>query len=130
KLPDATVDLIWKTLDPVRADSGMAIVPSITMGDCPPLDVLCVPGGWGQSELMGDRETLAFLREQAESARYVTAVCTGSLLLGAAGLLEGYEAATHWAFMDLLPLFGARPVHERVVIDRNRITAGGVTAGI
>jgi cyclohexyl-isocyanide hydratase len=80
--------------------------------------------------LMRDEETLGFLRAQGRSARYVTSVCTGALLLGAAGLLEGYEAATHWAFMDLLPSYGARPVRRRVVVDRNRITGGGVTAGI
>src|SRR5207253_882953 len=89
-----------------------------------------VPGGRGQTKLMRDAEVLDFLRRQGEQAKYVTAVCTGSLLLGAAGLIQGYEAATHWAFMDLLPALGARPVERRVVVDRNRITGGGVTAGI
>lgn len=94
------------------------------------MDVLFVGGGAGQVDLMTDIEVLDFLRRQGAQARYVTSVCTGALLLGAAGLLEGYRAATHWAFMDLLPTFGATPVHERVVVDRNRITGGGVTAGI
>jgi cyclohexyl-isocyanide hydratase len=130
RLPDTKVHLVWKHTDPIAADSGMKFVPDTTMKDCPPLDMIMVPGGWGQVELMKDPETLGFLRSQGERARYVTSVCTGSLLLGAAGLLQGYQAATHWAYMELLPLFGAKPVNQRVVIDRNRITGGGVTAGI
>jgi cyclohexyl-isocyanide hydratase len=108
----------------------MTIEATTALAECPPLDVLVVPGGPGQARLMGDADVLGFLREKGGAARYVTSVCTGSLLLGAAGLLDGYEATTHWAFMDLLPWFGARPVRRRVVIDRNRITGGGVTAGI
>jgi cyclohexyl-isocyanide hydratase len=130
RVPEARVHLLWKTLEPVTADSGIALVPTTTLADCPPLDVVFVPGGRGQTVLMRDPDVLAFLRRQGEQAKYVTAVCTGSLLLGAAGLLQGYEAATHWAFMDLLPGLGARPVNRRVVVDRNRITGGGVTAGI
>jgi len=130
RVPDAKVHLAWKTLDPVVADSGLTLVPSTTLAACPPLDVVFVPGGGGQTPLMQDPEVLAFLREHGSRARWVTSVCTGSLLLGAAGLLAGYEAATHWAFMDLLPLFGAKPVRRRVVVDRNRVTGGGVTAGI
>jgi cyclohexyl-isocyanide hydratase len=130
RVPDAKVHLAWKTLDPVVADSGLTIVPSMTLEACPKLDVVFVPGGSGQTALMEDRTVLAFLREQGAAARWVTSVCTGSLLLGAAGLLGGYEADTHWAFMDLLPLFGATPVRRRVVVDRNRVTGGGVTAGI
>ncbi|UJR86069.1 DJ-1/PfpI family protein [Sandaracinus amylolyticus] len=129
-VPGATVHVVWKTLDVVRADSGLGIVPTTTIDACPPLDVIVVPGGVGQMALPTDEVVMRFLREQGRQAKYVTSVCTGSLLLGAAGLLEGYEAATHWAYMDLLPMFGARPVSKRVVIDRNRITAGGVTAGI
>src|SRR5262249_55899650 len=105
-------------------------VPTVSFVDMPQADVLCVPGGYGQIDLLGDAEVLGFLRRQGEQAKYVTSVCTGALLLGAAGLLQGYRAATHWAYMDLLPIVGAIPVNERVVVDRNRITAGGVTAGI
>jgi cyclohexyl-isocyanide hydratase len=130
RLPDARVHLVWKDLDPIRTDTGLGMLPTTTMRDCPQLDVLFVPGGGGQNSLLDDGMTLEFLRTQAESARYVTSVCTGSLLLGAAGLLAGYKATTHWAFLDLLPLFGAHPTEGRVVIDRNRITAGGITAGI
>ncbi len=130
RVPDAKMHLAWKTLDPVVADSGLTLVPSTTLADCPKLDVVFVPGGTGQTELMEDPTVLGFLRDHGSGARWVTSVCTGSLLLGAAGLLAGYEAATHWAFMDLLPLFGAKPVRRRVVVDRNRVTGGGVTAGI
>ncbi len=130
RVPGATVHLAWKDLAPVRTESGFGILPTTTLDDCPPLDVLIVPGGFGQVELMRDPATLAFLRRQAASARYVTAVCTGSLLLGAAGLLDGYRATTHWAYVELLPKLGAIPTPGRVVRDRNRITAGGVTAGI
>jgi len=130
RLPEARVHLVAASLDAVFADSGLGLLPTTTLSDCPPLDVLFVPGGRGQVPLMGDPAVLGFLRRQGAAARYVTSVCTGALLLGAAGLLDGYEAATHWAFMDLLPAFGARPVERRVVVDRNRITGGGVTAGI
>ena len=122
--------MIWKTLDPVPTDAGFSIVPTTTVADCPKLDVICVPGGGGQVALMTDEETLDFLRKQAATARYVTSVCTGSLVLGAAGLLKGYKSACHWAWRDMLPAFGAIPVAERVVRDRNRISGGGVTAGI
>jgi len=130
RIPDAKVHLLWETTDPIVADSGLGLVPSMAFADCPPLDVVFVPGGIGQVALMTDDVVLGFLRHHGRTARYVTSVCTGALLLGAAGLLDGYEAATHWAFMDLLPAFGARPVERRVVVDRNRITGGGVTAGI
>lgn len=130
RVPGAILHMIWKTRDPVPTDAGFSIVPTTTFADCPQLDVICVPGGGGQVALMGDEETLAFLRKQAEGARYITSVCTGSLVLGAAGLLKGYKSACHWASRDLLPAFGAIPVAERVVRDRNRISGGGVTAGI
>jgi len=130
RIPGAEVHLVWKDAQPVRADSGLAILPSATLAGCPPLDVVFVPGGHGQLALMSDPEVLGFLREQGRAARYVTSVCTGALLLGAAGLRDGYAATTHWAFVDLLPRFGARPAPGRVVVDRNRITAGGVTAGL
>jgi cyclohexyl-isocyanide hydratase len=130
RIPDAKVHLVWKDAQPVPADSGFAMLPTATFADVPPADVLFVPGGAGQIPLMEDAEAIDFLQRQAARAAYVTSVCTGSLLLGAAGLLRGYRAATHWAFMDLLPAVGAIPVDERVVVDRNRVTAGGVTAGI
>lgn len=130
RIPDAKVHLLWKTRDPITSDSGMTFVPSMTLRECPPLDVVFVPGGDGQVPLMTDPEVLGFLRDHGARARYVTSVCTGSLLLGAAGLLKGYQATSHWAFVELLPLFGAVPTDGRVVIDRNRITGGGVTAGI
>jgi len=130
RIPDATVHLVWKDTAPVRADSGLAIVPTTTLAACPQLDVLMVPGGFGQVALMDDTEVLAWLQRQAVGARYVTAVCTGALLLGGAGLLDGYRATTHWAFIELLADYGAIPTRERVVEDRGRITGGGVTAGI
>jgi cyclohexyl-isocyanide hydratase len=130
RIPGAQVHLVWKDLEPVRADSGLGLLPTTRIDDCPQLDVVFVPGGGGQVPLMKDPAVLDFLRAQSEKARYVTAVCTGSLVLGAAGLLQGYEATTHWAYMELLPIFGARPISRRVVVDRTRITAGGVTAGI
>ena len=130
RLPDTRVHLVWKDTEPVRADSGLGLLPTTSFADCPPLDVVCVPGGFGQVALMHDEAVLGFLRAHAKSARYVTAVCTGSLLLGAAGLLTGYQATTHWAFVELLPGFGARHAPGRVVVDRDRITGGGVTAGI
>jgi cyclohexyl-isocyanide hydratase len=130
RVPGAEVHLVWKTLELVEADSKLKLAPTATLEGCPPLDVLFVPGGAGQVAVMQDDGVLRFLRAQGERARFVTAVCTGSLLLGVARLLEGYDATTHWAYMDLLPLFGARPVRQRVVVDRNRMTGGGVTAGI
>jgi cyclohexyl-isocyanide hydratase len=130
RVPGATLHMIWKTREPVPTDAGFSIVPTTSFADCPKLDVICVPGGPGQVALMTDPETLDFLRRQAATARYVTSVCTGSLVLGAAGLLKGYRSACHWARRDLLTDFGAIPVAERVVRDRNRISGGGVTAGI
>ena len=130
KFPDATVDLVWKTLGPVTAGGGMQITPTTTFADCPQLDLLCVPGGPGMNALLNDAETLDFIRRQARAARYVTSVCTGALVLGAAGLLKGKRAATHWMSRDMLAAFGATPVAERVVTDGNVITGGGVTAGI
>ncbi len=130
RMPGAVVHMIWKTEEPVRTDAGFSIMPTDTLESCPNLDVLCVPGGPGQKQLMDDEELLVFLRRQGEGARYVTSVCSGSLLLGAAGLMNGYKATCHWAFREMLPTFGAEPVAERIVKDRNRITGGGVTAGI
>ncbi len=130
RIPGANVHLAWKDTKPVFADSGLGLLPTTTLADLPPVDVLMVPGGAGQLDLMTDAEVLGFLRTQGARAKYVTSVCTGALLLGAAGLLQGYRATTHWAYADLLRTVGATFVDERVVVDRNRITAGGVTAGI
>ncbi len=130
RIPGVTAHLLWKTLEPVRTDRGLAIVPTATLDHCPPLDLICVPGGPGQVALMEDGEVLDFLRRVAPGCRYVTSVCTGSLVLGAAGLLRGYRATTHWASHDQLALLGAEPVNRRVVFDRNRITGAGVTSGI
>jgi cyclohexyl-isocyanide hydratase len=130
KFPDSEVRLIWKTREPVKAGGGMRIIPDTTFADCPQLDLICVPGGAGMNPLMEDIETLEFLRKQAPGARYVTSVCTGALVLGAAGLLKGKRATTHWMSHEMLTAFGAIPVAERVVVDGNIITGGGVTAGI
>ena len=130
KLPDAEVHLVARTMEPVTANGGMRILPTTTLGACPQLDVVCVPGGGGMNPLLNDPETLQFLKAQAAGARYVTSVCTGALVLGAAGLLQGKRAATHWMSRDMLAAFGAVPVAERVVKDGNVITGGGVTAGI
>jgi cyclohexyl-isocyanide hydratase len=129
-VPGVQVHLIWKRIEPVASDSVMALTPTMTFADCPQLDVICVPGGLGTDDMVNDEEMLAFLRRQAEGARFVTSVCTGSLVLGAAGLLKGYRAATHWTAMDFLSAFGATPTKTRVCVDRNRVTGGGVTAGI
>jgi cyclohexyl-isocyanide hydratase len=130
RIPNATVHLVAKTMDPITSDVGLILTPTVTMADCPDLDVLCVPGGPGINDLLVDEEVLDFLRRQGAQARYVTSVCSGGLVLGAAGLLAGYRATTHWASMEFLEAFGATPVKARVCIDRNRITGGGVTAGI
>jgi len=129
-IPGAKVHLIWKRIEPVASDSVMMLTPTVTFADCPQLDVICVPGGVGTDDMINDAEMLAFLRRQAEGAKYITSVCTGSLVLGAAGLLRGYRAATHWTAMDFLSAFGAIPTKTRVCVDRNRVTGGGVTAGI
>jgi len=124
--------LVGTTCDPVSAVgfNGIAFTPDTDFAGAPPLDVLFVPGGLGIAHAISDPSTLSFLRARALTATYITSVCTGALVLGAAGLLQGYRAVTHWRYMDLLPLVGAKPVDERVVRDRNRITSGGVTAGI
>ncbi|MBA2400697.1 MAG: DJ-1/PfpI family protein [Bradyrhizobium sp.] len=129
-VPGAQVHLLWKRIEPVISDGVMMITPTTTFADCPQLDVICVPGGGGTDDMINDEEMLAFLRKQATGARYVTSVCTGSLVLGAAGLLKGYRATTHWSAMDFLSAFGAIPTKTRVCVDRNRLTGGGVTAGI
>jgi cyclohexyl-isocyanide hydratase len=127
----ADIHLVWKTKDLVISDTGIGIQPTSTFADCPQeLDVLFVPGGMGQQAMMQDREALAFLSDRAARSEYVTSVCSGSLLLAAAGLLKGYKATSHWATRDALRMYGAEPIDARVVVDRNRISGGGVTAGI
>lgn len=130
RVPGAKTHLVWKRREPVETDVRFSINPTVSFDDCPQLDVLCVPGGFGVGDMVLDAEVLAFLRRQAEGARYVASVCNGALLLGAAGLLKGYRSACHWMWRDYLAHFGAIPVAERVVRDRNRISGGGVTAGI
>jgi cyclohexyl-isocyanide hydratase len=130
RLPDVTITLAAKSLDPVTDSGGLRLLPTHTLADAPQADILFVPGGPGQLDLMDDTEVLDFLRAQAAGARYVTSVCTGSLVLAAAGLLTGYRATCHWMSLDQLALFGCTPCDDRVVVDRNRVTGGGVTSGI
>ena len=130
RMGNTTIELVAKSLDPVMTDSGFTLQPTATFATARMPDILCVPGGFGIVPAMEDEQTVAWVRAAGEQAQWVTAVCTGALLLGAAGLLEGYRATTHWASHHNLELFGAVPVHERYVFDRNRVTGGGVTAGI
>jgi cyclohexyl-isocyanide hydratase len=129
-LPGVQIHRIWKTLDPVKTDDGMIVLPDTTFDDCPHLDVICIGGGIGQAAVEDDPELLAFLRKQGSTAKFITSVCGGSQFLAKAGLLEGYRAATHWAARAQLAQLGVEVGTERVVVDRNRITGGGVTAGI
>lgn len=129
-LPDARVHVLWKTRDPIAADGGITLAPDTTLDECPRLDVVCVPGGAGVVPLMEDQEILAFLRQRAEEARFVGSICTGSLVLAAAGLLRGRKATTHWGWTDLLAPLGAIHAPGRVVRDGKFFTGGGVTAGI
>lgn len=128
----AHIHLVWKSKDPVVSDTGIAITPTKTLAECPdPVDILFVPGGGRETiQLMEDADIQSFLASRGATAKLVTSVCSGALVLGAAGLLKGYKATTHWSVHDVLPLLGATPVQARVVEDRNRITAGGVTSGI
>lgn len=130
RLPGATVDLAWHTLDPVPTDAGFSIVPTVTFADAPQADVLMIPGGQGAFDLLEDEVVIGFVRAQARRARYVTSVCTGAFVLGAAGLLDGRRATTHWASHPMLELIGAIPDRARVVRDGRIITGGGVTSGI
>jgi cyclohexyl-isocyanide hydratase len=131
RLPQSATHIVAKSEAPVPSDCGLSLVPTRTFANCPPLDLICIPGGAaGVVRAIGDRETIAFVRRQAEGAKYVTSVCTGAFVLGVAGLLEGRRATTHWAYTDLLPLVGATHEKARVVKDGNVITAGGVTSGI
>jgi cyclohexyl-isocyanide hydratase len=129
-LDDVRLHFVWKSRGPVCTDAGFDLVATASFDDCPPLDVLCVPGGAGQARLMQDAEVLGWLARQGEHAAWVTSVCSGSLLLGAAGLLRGRRAASHWNYRHLLAGFGAVPDPARVVRDGNRVTGGGVTAGL
>src|SRR5262249_36234828 len=131
RLPQSVTHIVAKSQAPVPSDCGLSLVPTCTFADSPPLDLICVPGGVkGVVAAIGDRETVEFVRQQAGTARYVTSVCTGAFVLGAAGLLKGRRATTHWAYTDLLSRFGATHEKARIVKDGNLITAGGVTAGI
>ena len=131
RLPDSAMHIVAKTADPVPSDSGLSLMPTHTFANCPALDLICVPGGLrGVIQAMADRDLIAFVQRQARTAKYVTSVCTGAFILGAAGLLKGRRATTHWAFVELLPLVGATHEKRRVVRDANLITAGGVTSGI
>jgi cyclohexyl-isocyanide hydratase len=130
RVPNTRVLLVAHTMAPVKTDRGMEIVPTVTFADCPQLDLVMVPGGPGQQDLMEDAVVLEFLQKQARGAKYVTSVCTGSLVLGAAGLLKGKRATCHWAAIDHLKPLGAIPVSEKVVMDGNIITGAGVTSGI
>lgn len=129
-VPGATVDLAWKTLDPVPTDAGFSIVPTINFADAPQADVLMIPGGQGAFDLLDDAEALDFVRRQAAKARFVTSVCTGAFVLGGVGLLAGRRATTHWSSHAMLELVGAIPEEARVVRDGEIITGGGVTAGL
>ncbi len=130
RLPNTKVLLVAHSMAPVTTDRGMQIVPTVTFADCPQLDLVMVPGGPGQQDLMEDATVLEFLRKQAQGVKYLTSVCTGSLVLGAAGLLNGKRATCHWAAIDHLKPLGAIPVSERVVTDGNIITGAGVASGI
>src|SRR6202522_3642516 len=130
RIPNATYRIYGKTAAPVRDLKGLRLTPDASLAEAPPLDVLHVPGGYGQEALMDDAEVLGWIRRQASGARSIFSVCTGALICGAAGLLEGRRATTHWASFHLLPFFGAIPVNERVVVDGNWVFAAGVTAGI
>jgi cyclohexyl-isocyanide hydratase len=130
RLGNAKVDYVWKRRDPVPTDAGFSILPTATFAEVTAADIICVPGGIACVDMIEDDEVLAWVARVGARASWVTSVCTGSLILGAARLLSGYRAACHWAWRDHLALFGAEPVAERVVFDRNRVTGGGVTAGI
>jgi cyclohexyl-isocyanide hydratase len=130
RMPGARTHIVAKSLQPVPTDCGLSLLPNRTLDDCPQFDLLCIPGGFGVVDLINDQATLDFVRRQAAGAKYITSVCVGAFVLGAAGLLRGKRATTHWAYTQLLPLVGATHEKARVVRDGDVITAGGVTSGI
>jgi cyclohexyl-isocyanide hydratase len=130
RAPGCEVELVWKAIEEVKGDSGMTLLPTETFASAPQFDVILVPGGPGHVEMMKDDDVLSFLRKQSSGARWVTSVCTGSLILAAAGLLTGYKATSHWLSIEALELFGCTPISERVVVDGNRITGAGATSGL
>jgi cyclohexyl-isocyanide hydratase len=130
RLPGSKVHIAARTPDPVPSDCGLSLVPTVTFEDCPALDLVCVPGGFGVSGAIADKATVDFVRRQSAGAKYVTSVCTGAFVLGVAGQLKGRRATTHWAYTGLLPMVGAKHEKARVVRDGNVFTGGGVTAGI
>jgi len=130
RLPDAQITVAAKSMDAVATGCGFSILPDTTFARATQTDLLCVPGGFGVADVLGDKDTVDFIRAQAEGARYVTSVCTGAFLLGVAGALRGKHATTHWGYTELLPLVGARFTPGRVVVDGTTITGGGVTAGL
>jgi cyclohexyl-isocyanide hydratase len=130
RIPNSTFHLVWKELTPVRDIRGLIITPETTFAGAPPLDLLVVPGGFGQEALMDDDVVLKFIQTKAKTATYVFSICTGALICGAAGLLRGVKSTTHWSAFHLLPYFGAIPVNARVVIDGKHVSAAGVTAGL
>lgn len=130
RLGNTELKLVWKDKNPVPTDAGFPLLPTATFDEIEHVNILCVPGGFGTMDVMQDPEVLEWLRKVAAKADWVTSVCTGSLVLGAAGLLKGYRSACHWASIDQLKFFDAIPVRERIVEDRNRFSGGGVTSGI
>lgn len=130
RLGNTTLNLVWKDKNPVSTDAGFPLLPTATLNEIEDADIVCIPGGLGTLDLIQDEEVLTWVRNVAGEAKWVTSVCTGSLVLGAAGLLKGYRATCHWASIEQLAYFGAIPTHARVVEDRNRFTGGGVTSGI
>ena len=130
RLGNTELNLVWKDKEPVPTDAGFPLLPTATFDEIDEVNILCVPGGFGSMDVMQDPEVLEWLRKVAAKADWVTSVCTGSLILGAAGLLKGYRSGCHWASIDQLAFFGATPVRERIVEDRNRFSGGGVTSGI
>ena len=130
RIPGSTLHVLAKTKSAVRDVQGLILTPEMSIAEAPELDVLLVPGGYGQQDLMNDEEVLSLIRNQFATGRWVFSVCTGALLCGAAGILRDREATTHWAAWNLLPYYGAKPIRSRVVVDGNLVTAAGVTAGI
>jgi cyclohexyl-isocyanide hydratase len=130
RIPNSTIHVISKTNSPVRDIQGLVLTPEMSIAETPQLDVLLVPGGHGQQQLMNDEEVLSLIRNHFTAGRLVFSVCTGALLCGAAGILRGRQATTHWSTWSLLPYYGAIPIRSRVVVDGNLVTAAGVTAGL